>query len=413
MKGGVVVFAAGNDGIANGIPGNYEGVIGVGAVASTGYVASFSNYGDWVDICAPGQNIYSTKTGGVYGSLSGTSMACPHVSGACALLVSVFGGEGFTNEMLRDIVINGANPSRVKDNGHKSGPYLDVMGSITYGLETYRRANNNDPEITTDYEGDFVFRQYQNISIPFHIVDPDGDALKVTTQFEGRGELEQDQDNPDIWYFKLTGELVNNFSPMKAVITAKDVYGGECKYEFTYQVIKNNAPKAVGSIDDMIIVGTGSTKTINLSKLFTDADGETLKITAKDLVDAPAKLSVADGVLTLTTTSYGSSTITVSAVDGLKEKATIKFKYLVRAADVEMDFYPNPVRDYLHVRTGINTEDTEIVIETSTGNEVYHETKSCSAFEPVQVNMKDYAPGMYVLRVTVGGKTYVNNVTKR
>lgn len=43
---------------------------------------SFSNYGTWVALGAPGGGILSTLPSGSYGTYSGTSMACPHVSGA-------------------------------------------------------------------------------------------------------------------------------------------------------------------------------------------------------------------------------------------------------------------------------------------------------------------------------------------
>ena len=131
MAGGVVIFAAGNDGISNGAPANYEPVIAVGATDQSGRRSSFSNYGPWVDIAAPGVDILSTYTGGQYAKADGTSMACPHVTGVAALLLSYYGGKGFTNEQLKDKLLNGANPNGVPA-GAQIGPLLDAMGSFTY-----------------------------------------------------------------------------------------------------------------------------------------------------------------------------------------------------------------------------------------------------------------------------------------
>jgi len=415
MKGGIVCFAAGNDGIANGAPANYETCVAVGAVQSSGSVASFSNYGDWVDICAPGQVIYSTLTSSKYGQLSGTSMACPHVSGAAAIIVSLFGGPGFTNEMLREILINGANPNLINYKSHPTGPYLDVKGSIDYGIGKFKRENNQNPEIVTDYTGDFVFRQYQSISIPFRITDPDGDGVTVEGEFEGRGSLVRDDEDPTIWNFTLLCELVSDFTAKKGKIVAKDLYGGETVYEFTYRVIKNNAPEVIGTIDDVIIVGVGSDATVSFdpSKIFRDEDGEDLTLAIKTSQAANGTVSLDGNKIRIKTTSYGTSTVSLSASDALKEKATVKFSFLVRPTETPMDYYPNPVKDKLYVRTGVTLEPTTIVIETPTGNALYDETVECSAFQPAVVDMSGYAPGSYTLRVTVAGITYVNTIVKR
>jgi subtilisin family serine protease len=90
MAGGIVIFAAGNDNTSNtyyGYPGSYEKVIAVGATDHRDVKSVFSNYGPWVDIFAPGTNVFSTTVSG-YQNFSGTSMACPHVSGVAALVVS-------------------------------------------------------------------------------------------------------------------------------------------------------------------------------------------------------------------------------------------------------------------------------------------------------------------------------------
>ena len=71
------------------VSAGYESVVAVASLTSTGALSSFSNYGSTkVDLAAPGSSIYSTLPGGAYGTLSGTSMATPHVTGAVALYAS-------------------------------------------------------------------------------------------------------------------------------------------------------------------------------------------------------------------------------------------------------------------------------------------------------------------------------------
>ncbi len=120
MAGGVVIFAAGNDAVNVGYPQVYEEIVSVAAIASTFKLASYSNFGTWVDIAAPGgdANLYGNPIDGVlstlpnngYGAMSGTSMACPHVSGVAALLVSEFGGPGFTADELKKRLLMNVTP---------------------------------------------------------------------------------------------------------------------------------------------------------------------------------------------------------------------------------------------------------------------------------------------------------------
>ena len=75
------------------------------------FISDFSSWGPTPslgikpEITAHGGNILSSVTGGGYDRLSGTSMACPHVSGVAALIVSYFGGPGFTNDMLKEKIL--------------------------------------------------------------------------------------------------------------------------------------------------------------------------------------------------------------------------------------------------------------------------------------------------------------------
>lgn len=89
--GCIVVAAAGNDGPAEGTvgyPGGYAQCVAVGALDINQAAARFSSRGAAVFVSGPGVNIRSTYPGGQYATMSGTSMATPHVAGLAALWVA-------------------------------------------------------------------------------------------------------------------------------------------------------------------------------------------------------------------------------------------------------------------------------------------------------------------------------------
>ena len=145
MHGGLCIFANGNTGDEGEYyPGCYEKVVAVGAMDPLKQPASYSSYGDWCDITAPGGNedygekygVLSTLPNSTYGYNEGTSMATPHVSGIAALILSKYGSTEFTNENLRQQLVASVNDFYT-DNPEVAGKfgsgYIDAFKALQMG----------------------------------------------------------------------------------------------------------------------------------------------------------------------------------------------------------------------------------------------------------------------------------------
>jgi subtilisin family serine protease len=139
-KGITLVLAAGNNGTyyrySNHI-NSFPGLIKVAALASAELggnerLADFSNYGDWIDIVAPGQLIYAPILRGGYGSWSGTSMAAPHVAAVVALMKGAYSG-------ISDPEILDFMKSTARGFEYRNLPYLALDAYGATKASYYRR----------------------------------------------------------------------------------------------------------------------------------------------------------------------------------------------------------------------------------------------------------------------------------
>lgn len=118
VTGGVAIFSTGNNGeTGDCYPACMDEVIAVAAMQADYTLAPYSNYGEWVDIVAPGGQmdfdsrlgVLSTLPDNTYGFNEGTSMATPHVSGIAALVLSKYGRANFPASTLRQQIVNSVN----------------------------------------------------------------------------------------------------------------------------------------------------------------------------------------------------------------------------------------------------------------------------------------------------------------
>ena len=333
MKGGLVLFAAGNEAIDYDPICCNADVLAVGATGPTGKAAYYSNYGDWVDIAAPGgdtrvsfqiegttQNaIYSLLLDNTYGnktkegyftySMIGTSMACPHASGVAALVVAANGGPGFTRENLKECLVEGCTVSIPK-----IGKKLDAYEAVTYMAAT--------PELLAE------------------------------------------------------------------------------------------------GLDNRLVT-IGESAVADLSSCFTDRSGRPLSLDVT--ADADFVSVEADGMkLRLTGRKAGKCGIVVRAFNGLRYSTSLSFQVTVREprrtdgqGDYVIDVYPNPVERELYIRGGEQTKEAAIEIVSATGKLVFRRSGvDINAWNPIQIDMQDSAPGKYQLVVTVDGHPYQFPIVK-
>jgi len=183
MAGGVVIFSAGNENTNHGYPAEYEGCISVSSVGADFARAYYSNFGDWVDIAAPGgdaekgRNILSTIPDNSYGYMQGTSMACPHVSGVAALIVSKYGGAGFTRDMLWNRLVNTATNIDSYNRGKHMGGLVNALAAMS-SLSTIA------PDPVTAFSAEPLKSNFVKFSLTVPKDEDDGSAFGVNVYYD-------------------------------------------------------------------------------------------------------------------------------------------------------------------------------------------------------------------------------------
>lgn len=188
----VFVAAAGNDNtVVPAYPANYNHVISVGSTTSNDEKSGFSNYGAGTDIMAPGSNIWScgARNQTDYMNMSGTSMACPLVSGLAGLMISKRPTLK-PNEIEQCIKSTGLNI----DNLHPAG----MAGNFGGGRVDAEAAMKCVKLVNADFSSDMIHVcpggsvQYEDKSFPL--------ADSWYWEFQGGNPLNSSQQNPIVSY---------------------------------------------------------------------------------------------------------------------------------------------------------------------------------------------------------------------
>ena len=450
MKGGLLVFAAGNEGTPSArMPAADPRTLCVTAMCSDYTRPNYANYSDDVDIFAPGgadgndrnysdaDRVYSTDLDGGYSYKWGTSMACPHVSGIAALVIAHYGvgHPGFTVEECREILLRS-----YRSVSEYMEPKYD--GKLGVGLADAGMIFLEDAGTAPGTVSAPAARAMGRELELAWTVPADGNGLPVAEfrlTYTGRGIGKTEGKAPD-----TSGEVVLRNDTAVAE-TATYIWTGQYNTEYRFEVsgidrfghesekvsfshstgdYENGKPRTQQDFAPVEFenVGEAYALSFDLSEYFTDpnfGDGDMLSYSLinrnEDIVDA----AVQEGRLVLLPVGKGTGRVTVTATDldgeGVQSVLTVTvLNGPEPAAPAEgLRLSPNPAGDELGIAAGVRDAEVEVTVYDAAARRVIVGTVALDSRGYGTLNVSALAPGTYTLVLEAPGLSENGSFVKR
>ncbi len=372
-KGIAIVVAAGNDYMSLNktkyYPACLKNVITVSATDQSDAKADFSNYGTgYIDVGAPGVDIWSTDKDGGYRYMDGTSMASPVVAGVAALVV----GSGIVNDKtglakataIKNAIKNAARPMNNED--YFGAGIVDADAAI------------NSIVVSTEGDKDSV-KAGESIQCKANttgVTWSSSDAAVATVDANGKVTAASVTENKQVTITATKGSHSGS-------ITLTVVVYGEGKIK-------------------KIMVGDGVNVVKNISLATSGTTSKTLKVWTKPMVATSSDFTCkssntrvatvvksGDNIVVTAAGKKGSATITVATADGSKKKTTLKVTVVTPVTKITLKnsecpkitqedagFYPIAQGKKITVKASANSEATNKKVKWTNVNDTYYKIKN-------------------------------------
>ena len=367
MNGGLCIFASGNNGEeGNYYPGCLDDVVAVGALAADGSVAYYSNYGTWVDVTAPGgledsgqqYGVLSTLPNSTYGYNEGTSMACPHVSGIAALILSKYGSKDFSNETLRTLLTSSVNDLYTQNptyEGKMGSGYIDAYKALQ-GKE------GSTPEAVADFT---VTPSHDNALIEWTIPDCEEKSIDhhviyySTTQFDASTDVKELNRVSVDTKFKTSGDKMSyELDGLKATTTyyfaivAYSRWGKASEMSPVKSATTNAGPK-VGLDKTTLSMAVDATKSNTASASFN------IKNEGEGVLKYQLTTATTSATMSTSSRQTAPSPGQVVPFSGTMRSEAVKSN-AVATSDYQAADWPDTLKYWSYVRSYIGDTDTKV-----------------------------------------------------
>ena len=241
--------------------------------------------------------------------------------------------------------------------------------------------------------------------------DTDGDVLSYTVS----------SSKPGVANTVLIGSEVliveTGVGTTEISVIASDSKGGSVEDVFIVIVntAVNNPPTVINEISNQTKEEEFGSFTIDLANVFTDADGDTLTLSAVSSNTNVVAVSVTGNILTVTEVATGNATITVTANDSKGGTVDDEFTVTVNASTsivdidkINMKIYPNPTSGIIYFESE-NTKIENIKVYDITGIMIFE----ISELEKQQINLSEYKQGIYLINIKTKDRSFTSRIIKK